>query len=195
MKKRSVFYPISRPIFYLAAISSLTALLITACVGGVSGTNVNIDRLTEVAVAYEGPTDTTMEEDGTVAIMVRLSETPGQQVPIPIEITPQGRATGGDYSSPTTVGFEANDSGAGQTKSLTVGAVKDGVLIELDEWLEIGFGDLPEGVEAGNPNTVTVHIEDKDSNLNVNLPEREDGSNNPITIATLAAAEGVSGRK
>ncbi len=195
MKKRPVFCPIFRSIFCLAAIFSLTALLLTACVAGVGSTNVNIDRLTEVTVAFEGATDRTVEEDDDegVDIMVRLSETPRRRVPIPIEIMPQGGATTSDYSSSaTTVTFEAEDSGAGLTKSLTVGALEDGVLIELGESLQIGFGDLPEGVEADGTSTVTVHIKDKDD-LEVNLREGADGSTAPIIITDeLVAAEGVS---
>ncbi len=110
----------------------------------------------EVEVSF-GQASYSADEGGTVDVTVTLSGDPERIVVIPIEATPQGGATDGDFSVPERVTFTSGQTSA----TLTVTAVNDTV-DDDDESVLLGFGSLPAKVSEGSTNETTVSIADDD---------------------------------
>ena len=94
-------------------------------------------------------------EGGTAAqIEIVLSEDPGRTLDIPIKVFQQAWFTrdlryviapASAYTiSPTTVTFEAGDT----RKTFTVTAVDNYIRHSRNRWIHLGFGSLPQGVNA-----------------------------------------------
>ena len=96
----------------------------------------------------------TAAEGGTEAtVTVLLDKDPERTVRIPLVATPQDGATPADYTVPRTVTFSAGET----EKDITVTATDDAV-DDAGESVQLGFGPLPVGVEAGSPATAVVTL-------------------------------------
>ena len=103
--------------------------------------------------AYEGGAD--------AQVTVNLSPAPASQVVLPLTATRRGGASAADYSGiPASLTFNAGDS----SKSFSVTATDDAV-DDDGESVDIGFGALPSGTEAGTRSTTTVRLVDDDDSL------------------------------
>ena len=122
---------------------------------------------TKLLASYEAERYTAIEGDAAVTVTVKLSPAAAAaELTIPIRVTRPGTTEADDY----TVGrLEEWDAQEG-TGKLTVseGETKASLTIEAnhdadgeDEELELGFGDLPNIVIAGDPAVATVTLEDK----------------------------------
>ena len=117
-------------------------------------------------VSYQEEDYTATEGGETVSVTVKLSQAGDEELAIPIRVTRPETTEVGDY---TVEGLEDWDARAGtgtltfpadatqQTWSIAANHDGDGD----DETLELGFGELPEMVGAGEPSVATVMLEDK----------------------------------
>ena len=119
-------------------------------------------------VSYQEESYTAREGGETVTVTVKLSEGWDEELAIPIRVTrPQPEST--EVDDYTVDGLEEWDAqegtgkltfSAGETEqTFTIAANDDGD--GEDEELELGFGDLPTPVMAGDPVVATVTLEDK----------------------------------
>ena len=124
-------------------------------------------------------------EGATVTVTVTLSAAPGSDVTIPITKTEMGGATTTDYSGvPDVVPFGATDT----EKSFVFVATQDSD-DDDGESVELGFGDLPGGVQPGAIATTSVAISDDDGPESVEVRFESDtytvmeGSTVTVTVA------------
>ena len=121
---------------------------------------------TAIEVSYATASYTATEGGETVTVTVKLSRAGGPELAIPIRVTWPETTEVGDY---TVEGLEGWDAQAG-TGTLTfpadetertwrIAANHDGD--EDDETVELGFGELPETVLAGEPSVAIVTLVDK----------------------------------
>ena len=97
-------------------------------------------------------------EGGTTTVGVRLNKDPQRTVMIPLTTTPQDGATTADYTLPSSVTFSA-----GETRKEIAVTARDDDIDDDGESVQLGFGSrLPDGVEEGSPDTVTIDILDND---------------------------------
>ena len=116
-------------------------------------------------------------EGGAVTVRVQLSANPEREVVVPLVVTNQGGAGGGDYSGvPGSVTFQS----AEMVRSFTFTATQDTV-DDDGESVRLGFGSLPVGVTAGTVDVATVSIVD------------DDLLNRPPTVSAVAAPGRVAG--
>ena len=109
-------------------------------------------------------------EGATGQVSVTLSAAPGSDVTIPITKTEMGGATTTDYSGvPDVVTFVATDT----EKSFTFVATDD-TDDDDGESVELGFGDLPGGVQPGTIATTSVAIADDDAPESVEVSFESD---------------------
>ncbi len=127
-----------------------------ATVGDGTGTGtITDDDYPAVAVSY-GAVSYTVTEGGSVEVTVVLSAPPGRRVVILLTHMPGGGALESDYSGvPVNVAFDPGET----RQTFTVTAVEDA---EYDdgESVALGFGALPQGVTAADPEIATVTIDD-----------------------------------
>ena len=98
----------------------------------------------------------TATENGTAAtVTVTLSQTPLQQLQIPISTTP---TTGPFTLSANSVTFAQGATNLSQTFTVTANDDTDA----SDETVDLSFGTLPTGVTAVSPSTATVTLQDDD---------------------------------
>ena len=99
-----------------------------------------------------------VDEGGTQAVDVELSADPHRTVTIPITATGEGGADSTDYSSPTSVTFNAGET----SKAISLTATQDTV-DDDDESVKLEFGTMPDvWVSAGTTDEKTVIINDDD---------------------------------
>ena len=121
---------------------------------------------TAIEVSYATASYTAPEGGDAVTVTVKLSRAGGPELAIPIRVTRPETTEVGDY---TVEGLEGWDAQAG-TGTLTfpvdetertwrIAANHDGD--EDDETVELGFGELPETVLAGEPSVAIVTLVDK----------------------------------
>ena len=121
-------------------------------------------------------TPTSVNEGGSVNVMLMLSEPPGRSVTIQIDSTNLGTATTADYSVPDRVTFGPNDT----EKSISFRATQDS-LDDDDESVGLALSStLPDRVTKGSPSSATVSITD------------DDGPGVLITPTALTVPEGGS---
>ena len=109
-----------------------------------------------VTVSFGSASYTATEGGSPAEVAVALSGDPGREVTIPLTAVSGGGATAEDYTAPAGVTFT---SGGALTQTVTVTAAKDDVA-ETGESVVLGFGELPEGIEAGATTSATVALED-----------------------------------
>ena len=121
---------------------------------------------TKLAVSYQEESYTATEGGEAVTVTVKLSQGWDEELAIPIRVTRPEETEVADY---TLDGLEEWDAQEG-TGTLTFPAeeTEQTFTIEAnhdgdgdDETVELGFGELPEIVMAGEPAVATVTLEDK----------------------------------
>ena len=121
---------------------------------------------TKLAVSYQEESYTAREGGETVTVTVKLSQGWDEELVIPIRVTRPETTEVGDY---TLDGLQEWDAQEG-TGTLTFPAEETEQILRIaanhdgdgdDETVELGFGELPEIVMAGEPAVATVTLEDK----------------------------------
>ena len=112
-----------------------------------------------VTVSFGALSDTATEGGGAALVTLSLSADPEREVAVPLMVTAGGGASADDYtvSETTMLTFASGET----TKQVTVSAVDDAV-DDDGESVELGFGELPERVTAGEVRTVAVTLADND---------------------------------
>ena len=120
----------------------------------------------KLAVSYEEEGYTATEGGEAATVTVKLSQGWDEELVIPIRVTRPETTEVADY---TLDGLEEWDAQEG-TGTLTFQAEETEQILRIaanhdgdgdDETLELGFGELPEIVMAGEPAVATVTLEDK----------------------------------
>ena len=115
------------------------------------------DNEPAVTVSF-GQATYSVSEGGTVTVEVTLSADPERTVVVPITVTDQGGATGGDYMGvPADVTFNSGDT----SMTFEITATDDSA-VDGGESIKLGFGALPAKVSAASPDETTVSITDND---------------------------------
>ena len=121
---------------------------------------------TGIAVSYQEESYTAREGGETVTVRVKLSQGWDEELAIPIRVTRPETTEVGDYQIEGLEDWDAEAGtgtltfGAGRTEqTFTIAANHDGD--GDDETVELGFGELPEIVIAGEPAVAIVTLEDK----------------------------------
>ena len=132
-------------------------------------------------------------EGATATVTVTLSAAPGSDVTIPITKTEKGGATTTDYSGvPDVVEFGATD-----TEKSFVFTATDDTDDDDGESVELGFGDLPGGLQPGTIATTSVEIADDDAPETVEVSFEEpqytvaEGATTTVTVTLSAGPERV----
>ena len=122
-----------------------------------------------LTVGFGSGSYTAMEGGNGVLVTVALNAAALEAVAIPIAVNPAALTEVGDYAlSAQALTFAVGES----SKTLTVTAQEDAD--SADESVELGFGELPEGVGTGTTPTAVVAL----------------GDNDPLTV-TLSGPEGT----
>ena len=125
-------------------------------VGSVTVT-VTDDEEVPVTVSFDRATHQGDEGESFV-ITVRLDADPERRVVIPIVKTERGGLTSADYSDvPRNVVFESGD-----TEEIFTVTTVDDTIDDDDESLLLEFGALPDAVEPGTRDQVTISLDDDD---------------------------------
>ena len=127
--------------------------------GGGEGDNkgVPVGDLVPVTVNFE-QASYAVPEGSSVTVKVTLDQDPERTVTIPLTTTDQGGASSADYSNvPTSVEFVSGDT----EKTFSFSATQD-TTDDDGESVELGFGDLPDGVTEGTIGETTISITDDD---------------------------------
>ena len=121
---------------------------------------------TKLVVSYQEESYTAREGGETVTVTVKLSQGWDEELAIPIRVTRPETTEVADY---TLDGLQEWDAQEG-TGTLTFQAEETEQILRIaanhdgdgdDETVELGFGELPEIVLAGEPGVATVMLEDK----------------------------------
>ena len=116
-----------------------------------------------IEASFSASTYTAAEGGDAATVTVTLSADPGRDITIPIEAAAAGGATaqgepGADYSGiPDSVAFAA-----GQTRRSFVATAIDDTFDDDGERVALSFGDLPDGIAAGDPAAATLTLADDD---------------------------------
>ena len=130
-----------------------------------------------LTVAFGMATVAAIEGGAAATVSVILNAVPERELTIPITAQVQNGATADDFSGvPASVTFGAQET----EQSFSVTAVEEDDK-DLGEGLQLGFGELPEGVSIGDPANATVELRDNDS----------DGIRLEFSPATLAEDAGA----
>ena len=121
---------------------------------------------TKLGVSYEEESYTATEGGDPIAVTVKLSQGWAEQLAIPIQVRRPETTELDDYTVEGLAEWDAQE-GSG-TLSFAAGEVEQTYTITAehdgdgdDETVELGFGELPEIVMAGEPSVATVTLEDK----------------------------------
>ena len=126
--------------------------------GSVSTTAVGIadDDYPLINVSFVSP-DYTVGEGATTTIEFELTGQPQRRIAIPLRRTNQG-ATSGDYSVPSSVVFESDE-----TRKSIIFEAWDDTIDDDDESVILSFSSsLPDNVDVDAPDAATVSITDND---------------------------------
>ena len=136
--------------------------------GNIAGAPLVLEADLYPVVSYQEESYAAREGGETVTVTVKLNEGWDEELAIPIRVTrPQPEST--EVDDYTVDGLEEWDAqegtgkltfSAGETEQTFTIAANDDEDGE-DEELELGFGDLPTAVMAGDPAVATVTLEDK----------------------------------
>ena len=121
---------------------------------------------TKLAVSYQEESYTAREGGETVTVTVKLSQGWDEELVIPIRVTRPETTEAADYTLDDLEEWDAQEGTGRLTfpaeeteQTFTIEANHDGD--GDDETVELGFGELPEIVLAGEPGVATVMLEDK----------------------------------
>ena len=135
--------------------------LITATVTAADGQTqrayrVVVKRWPTVAVSFGSGSYTATEGGDAASVIVALDADPGRDVTIPLTTLSAGGAAADDYTVPGRVTFTR---GGALSQGVVVTAVADDAA-EEGESVVLGFGSLPDGVEAGATTSAAVTLAD-----------------------------------
>ena len=162
----------------LCALQSLD--LHRYCSGGLTSdpSSVITATPTPVVLSYQEESYTALEGGEAATVTVKLSSGWDEELAIPIRVT-RSQPESTEVDDYTVDGLEEWDAqegtgkltfSAGETEqTFTIAANDDGD--GEDEELELGFGDLPTPVMAGDPAVATVTLEDKGLGLVLSYQE------------------------
>ena len=117
---------------------------------------VVVTRWPTVTVSFGSGSHTAVEGGAAATLTVVLGADPKREVTIPLTATPAGAAVAEDYTVDESVTFT---SGGALSQTVEVTAVADDTA-EEGESVVLGFGDLPDGVEAGTAASAAVTLAD-----------------------------------
>ena len=120
---------------------------------------VIVKRWPTVAVSFGSESHTATEGGDAASVIVELDADPGRDVTIPLTASPAGGAAAEDYMVPGSVTFTR---GGALSQGVEVTAVADDTA-EEGESVVLGFGDFPDGVEAGATTSAAVTLADADA--------------------------------
>ncbi len=142
----------------------------------------------EITVFYD-PTAYTVAEGATTTVTVKLSAAPERELTVPLTHRGTNGATSDDYSVPDP--FQVTFAAAETQKTFTFGAAADDV-DDDGETVDLGFGTLPPGVNAGATATVTI-VDDDDPTITVFYDPTAytvaEGATTTVTVKLSAAPE------
>ncbi len=157
--------------------------------GATTATTVSINSRS--VVVNFGAASYDVEENEDVEIAVTLSPALGSEVTIPLTATGKGGATSTDYTlpTPTSVTFLVGETG----KTIIFTPVND-TYDDDDEFVEIEFGTLPDGIASGTTDKATVNILDDDHpiiqlSFSSGAYEVTEGSDMELTLELTAPPE------
>ena len=100
----------------------------------------------------------TVDEGATTTISFSLTDQPQRRISIPLRRTNQGGASSSDYSVPSSVVFESDE-----TVKTIIFLARDDTIDDDDESVTLSFeSSLPDNVSVDSPDTATVNITDND---------------------------------
>ena len=117
---------------------------------------VLVKRPPTVAVSFGSASYTATEGGAKASVIIELDADPGRDVTIPLTASPAGGADAEDYTVPLSVTFT---SGGALSQGVVLTAVADDTA-EEGESVVLGFGSLPDGVEAGATTSAAVTLQD-----------------------------------
>ena len=117
---------------------------------------VIVKRWPTVAVSFGSGSYTATEGGDAASVIVALDADPGRDVTISLTASPAGGAAAEDYTVPGSVTFTR---GGALSQGVVVTAVADDT-VEEGESVMLGFGALPDGVEAGATTSAAVTLAD-----------------------------------
>ena len=136
---------------------TLVTVTVTAADGNTARAyRVVVNRPPTVAVSFGAASYTATEGGDAAPVVVELDADPKRDVTIPLTATPAGGAAAEDYTLAASVTFT---NGGALSQTVAVTAVSDDAE-EDGESVELGFGTLPDGVEAGATTSAAVTLAD-----------------------------------
>ena len=117
---------------------------------------VLVKRPPTVAVSFGSASYMATEGGDAASVIVELGADPGRDLTIPLTASPAGGAAAEDYTVSGSVTFT---SGGALSQTVVVTAVADDTA-EEGESVVLGFGSLPDGVEAGATTSAAVTLAD-----------------------------------
>ena len=136
---------------------TLATVTVTAADGRTARAyRVVVVRPTTVSVSFGAASYTATEGGAAASVTVELDADPKREVTIALTATPEGGAAAEDYTAPGSVTFV---SGGALSQAVVVSAVADEAA-ESGESVVLGFGTLPDGVEAGATARAAVTLSD-----------------------------------
>ena len=117
---------------------------------------VHVKRPPTVAVSFASGSYAATEGGAEASVSIELSANPRRDVTIPLTASPAGGATAEDYTVPASATFT---NGGALSQTVVVTAVADDTA-EEGESVVLGFGNLPDGVEAGATASAAVNLAD-----------------------------------
>ena len=112
--------------------------------------------LVELEVSF-GQAAYEVKEGQKGEIAVNVSPTADRRVAVPLVVASRGGATDADYKGiPASVVFKAGES----QRTITVEVLMDDVN-DPGEWIVLSWGELPQGVSAGEPFSTEVQFEQR----------------------------------
>ena len=109
-----------------------------------------------LTVSFDRASYSTTEGADSVTVTVTLSRATDESVTIPITVTPQGATEADDYTISGLTEEKLSFASGDVSKTFTIMPTQD--TDDDNETVELGFGTLPEGVDAGQISTATLTI-------------------------------------
>ena len=151
---------------------------------------------TRMVASFAPESDTATEGGAAARVQVSLTRAPASRLVIPLTAAGGDGAVAADYTVPADVEFAVGE----MTRTITVAAVDD-AYDDDGETVQVGFGELPAGVFAGEPAAFTVALLDDDPEpalaaLEVAPARIVEGGTATVTVRTngsvFAAAQSVA---
>ena len=174
---------------------TLAEVTVTAADGQTVRTyRVVVVRPVPVVVSFGSSAYTATEGGEAASVTVELDADPKREVTIALTASPEGGAAADDYTVADSVTFTG---GGALSRTVVVTAVADDTA-EENERVVLGFGSLPDGVEAGAAASATVTLADAAEAVNAppaGLPSisgtAEVGQTLTASVSGISDADGM----